>query len=73
MKTNVLAVLAILMMGTACNSDKGPRYLNTSLSVEKRVDDLVARMTLEEKVSQMAYTAEAIDRLGIPEYNWWNE
>jgi beta-glucosidase len=73
MKTNVLAILAIFIMGTACNSEKGSKYLNTSLSVENRVDDLVSRMTLEEKVSQMAYTAEAIDRLGIPEYNWWNE
>src|SRR5690606_28729042 len=35
--------------------------------------DLVSRMTLEEKVSQMGYGAPAIERLGIPAYNWWNE
>src|SRR3954451_12384517 len=50
-----------------------PPYKNTSLSIEKRVDDLVSRMTLEEKVSQMMNGAGAIGRLGIPEYDWWNE
>lgn len=34
---------------------------------------LVAQMTLEEKVNQLRYTAPAIPRLGVPEYNWWNE
>ncbi|HEX5171299.1 MAG TPA: glycoside hydrolase family 3 C-terminal domain-containing protein [Cyclobacteriaceae bacterium] len=47
--------------------------MDTSLSVEDRVDDLVGRMTLEEKISQMSNSAPAIERLGIPEYNWWNE
>lgn len=35
--------------------------------------NLVSKMTLEEKMSQMLYESKAIDRLGIPEYNWWNE
>jgi beta-glucosidase len=48
-------------------------YKNPSLPVEKRVEDLVSRMTLEEKVSQMMNAAPAIERLGIPEYEWWNE
>ncbi len=42
-------------------------------AMEERVADLVSRMTLEEKVSQMVYDAPAIERLGIPKYNWWNE
>ncbi len=50
-----------------------PRYLNLELSVEERVNDLVSRMTLEEKISQMRYDAPAIERLNIPRYNWWNE
>jgi beta-glucosidase len=49
------------------------RYLDPDLPLEERVSDLVARMTLDEKVSQMLYNASAIERLGIPEYNWWNE
>src|SRR5215207_8869949 len=48
-------------------------YLDPTLSVERRVDDLVSRMTLDEKVSQMVNAAPAIPRLGIPEYEWWNE
>ncbi|HPB01159.1 MAG TPA: glycoside hydrolase family 3 N-terminal domain-containing protein, partial [Candidatus Marinimicrobia bacterium] len=50
-----------------------PDYLNSNLPVSVRVDDLIARMTLEEKVSQMVNNASAIPRLQIPEYNWWNE
>ena len=50
-----------------------PAYKNPKLSVEVRVNDLVSRMTLPEKVSQLAHTADAIPRLGIPEYDWWNE
>ena len=48
-------------------------FLNPNLSIEKRVDDLAGRMTLEEKIGQLMHAAPAIDRLGIPEYNWWNE
>src|SRR5215470_8937227 len=48
-------------------------YQNPSLSFDARVADLVGRMTLEEKVSQMKDVAPAIPRLGIPAYNWWNE
>jgi len=48
-------------------------YQDPSLPIEKRVDDLVARMTLEEKVSQMVNAAAPIERLGIPAYDWWNE
>ncbi|CDM65133.1 glycoside hydrolase family 3 C-terminal domain-containing protein [Pyrinomonas methylaliphatogenes] len=50
-----------------------PPYKDPSLPVEKRVEDLVARMTLEEKVSQMVNAAAPIERLGIPAYDWWNE
>ena len=48
-------------------------YTNPSLPIAQRVDDLVSRMTLEEKVLQMQHTAPAIPRLGIPSYDWWNE
>jgi beta-glucosidase len=48
-------------------------YQNQSLPFETRVNDLVSRMTLEEKVQQMKDVAPAIERLGVPEYNWWNE
>ena len=38
-----------------------------------RARELVSLMTLDEKISQMVYPAAAIERLGVPEYNWWNE
>lgn len=50
-----------------------PVYLDESRSFEERARDLVSRMTIEEKVSQMLFNAPAIPRLGIPRYNWWNE
>lgn len=51
----------------------GYPFRNPKLSVKERVDDLIARLTLEEKVKLMKHNAPAIERLGIPAYNWWNE
>ncbi|GHT22921.1 glycosyl hydrolase [Bacteroidia bacterium] len=48
-------------------------FKDSNLPVEKRVSDLVSRLTLEEKVLQMLNDAPAIERLGVPAYNWWNE
>jgi beta-glucosidase len=48
-------------------------FQNASLAIDERVNDLVSRLTLDEKVKQMLYNAPAIPRLGIPEYNWWGE
>jgi beta-glucosidase len=50
-----------------------PAYKNPSLPTEKRVDDLISRLSLEEKVRQMQHTAPAIPRLGVPSYDWWSE
>jgi beta-glucosidase len=48
-------------------------FMNPALPIDQRVSDLVNRMTLEEKVSQMRDHADAIPRLGVPKYDWWNE
>ncbi|MBI5668560.1 MAG: glycoside hydrolase family 3 C-terminal domain-containing protein [Chloroflexi bacterium] len=50
-----------------------PLYKDTLQQPETRAADLVSRMTLEEKVSQTLHDAPAIERLGVPAYNWWNE
>src|SRR5438552_2305792 len=50
-----------------------PVYLDPSLPVSVRVDDLISKMTLEEKASQLVNQARAIPRLQIPEYDWWSE
>ncbi len=81
----LIAVSFILLLNTspltaqsasnaaASAASSRPPYLDPSLSVDQRVNDLVSRMTLEEKTSQMQDVARAIPRLGIPAYNWWNE
>jgi beta-glucosidase len=73
---SLVLVTALLLLTGACSKkaeSEGFPFLNTALSIEKRVDDLVGRMTLEEKISQMVNDAPAIERLGIPKYNWWSE
>src|SRR5436309_5930638 len=68
-----LAALVCFAALAARVSAQTPDYQNPDLPFERRVADLVSRMTIEEKVSQMQDVAPAIDRLGIPRYNWWNE
>ncbi|MCX2680250.1 glycoside hydrolase family 3 C-terminal domain-containing protein [Galbibacter sp. EGI 63066] len=48
-------------------------FYDPSLSIEERVEDLISRLTLEEKSLQMMHNTPAIDRLGIPPYSYWNE
>ncbi len=48
-------------------------FLNPALPTEKRVEDLISRMTLEEKASQLVNQARAIPRLNVPAYDWWSE
>lgn len=48
-------------------------FQNPDLPLEKRIEDLLGRLTLEEKVGQMLHESRAVDRLGVPAYNWWNE
>ena len=48
-------------------------FHDPDLPIEARLDDLLARLTLDEKAAQMLHEAPAIPRLGIPAYNWWNE
>ncbi|GIZ10214.1 glycoside hydrolase family 3 C-terminal domain-containing protein [Flavobacterium sp. UMI-01] len=67
-----LVWLIVLQSCISFAQEKLP-YLDTSLSFEKRVDDLVARMTLEEKVGQMMNNAPAIPRLQVPAHEYWNE
>src|SRR5262249_17720869 len=50
-----------------------PPYLNPDLPAATRAADLVSRMSLEEKISQLTNDAAAIPRLGVPAYEWWNE
>jgi beta-glucosidase len=62
-----------IIISANCFAQTQYPFQNTSLSFEQRVNDLVSRLTLEEKVAQMSDVTPAIPRLGIPAYDWWNE
>jgi len=69
----LLAALIAPILGQQAPTGDRPPYLNPSLPLGQRVDDLVSRMTVEEKASQFSSTSAAIPRLQIPAYNWWSE
>lgn len=71
----LMFVVLTLLSGLAAaqQTDAIPAWKNPDLPAEQRAADLVAHMTLEEKVQQMQDQAPAIPRLGVPAYGWWNE
>lgn len=76
--TAILPVLAAFALSPSSARAQAPSpkempISDPSLPVSQRVDDLVSRMSLEEKVSQLTDRAAAIPRLNVPAYNWWNE
>jgi beta-glucosidase len=68
-----LFVAAFHSVAQTTPSASAPAYLNPSLPFSERAGDLVARMTLEEKASQLVNQARAIPRLQVPGYDWWSE
>lgn len=73
MKKYILFLSSVILSFNNLFADESPSYLNTDLDIDVRVEDLVNRMTLEEKISQMSYESPGIERLGIKPYVWWNE
>lgn len=73
MKKNFLFLLLSSIFIFSCQEKYKYAFQNPDLTPEERAKDLVSRLTLEEKVAQMLNDAPAIDSLGIPSYNWWNE
>ncbi|MFI5453103.1 glycoside hydrolase family 3 C-terminal domain-containing protein [Pedobacter sp. UC225_61] len=68
----IALIACLILFFSALKAQEAP-YLNPSLPLDSRVQDLLKRMTLEEKALQMNSNAPAIDRLKMPAYNWWNE
>lgn len=79
--TRFLLMMAIMGTLAGCakqsvRDDSNPSHLpfrNSALDLDARVEDLMSRMTTEEKIAQLFNDAPGIDRLGIAPYNWWNE
>src|SRR5436190_5999752 len=73
MKKIFFSILLVISYSAFAQDYKSFPMWDPSLPMEQRVNDVVSRLTLEEKVKQMLNATPAIPRLGIPAYDWWNE
>ncbi|HYM76783.1 MAG TPA: glycoside hydrolase family 3 C-terminal domain-containing protein [Candidatus Dormibacteraeota bacterium] len=78
METRLRAValafsLLLIILPCAAQSNSGALYLDPSKPIDARVDDLIKRMTLEQKATQLVNQARAIPELQVPNYDWWSE
>ena len=73
MKRIILSLLAIICILSLKAQTASLPYLNPQLKAEQRADDLLSRLTLEEKVRLMMDTSPSIEHLQIPQFQWWNE
>lgn len=73
----ILLLLSVFSVLLSCKRQAAEKYRfsfqNPELSMDQRVDDLVAHLSLDQKISQLMNQSPAIDTFGIPEYNWWSE
>ena len=72
MKKRIVILLAACFCVSIVNAQLLP-YQDATLSAGQRADDLLSRLTLDEKVSLMMNASPAIERLGVPQFQWWNE
>ncbi|MDD4516087.1 xylan 1,4-beta-xylosidase [Massilibacteroides sp.] len=74
MRQLTLSALIVFLSVSSCSKKQYDYpFRNPDLPVEERVDNLLSLLTPEEKIAQMMNRTPAIERLGIPEYDWWNE
>lgn len=73
MKKITLSLFLVIFCFAAFAQNENFEFLNTNLPIEERVELLVSQMTVQEKIDQLVYTSAAVERLKVPEYNWWNE
>jgi len=70
-RLHLLIALLLTLAGTG--TAEAQPFRDATLPQQSRVDDLLSRLSLEEKVELLGYRSKAVDRLSIPAYNWWNE
>lgn len=68
-----ILLFIILLLSQSLLAQKNYIFRDEKLSIETRVQNLLEQLSLEEKISLLGYNTQAIPRLGIPAYNWWNE
>lgn len=73
MKKKLLVVYICSLFGTHMVAQYKYPFLDPDKTIEERADHIVSLLTLDEKIKQMMNNAPAVERLGIPPYNWWNE
>lgn len=73
MKKFILSIAALFIFaGMSAQKPQFP-FNDPDLPTDQRIEDLLGRLTLEEKVGMMMNGSAGVERLGIPDYNWWNE
>ncbi len=73
MKKTIITIASVLLMFASAFAQEVLPFRNHELLREERIDDLISRLTLQEKVNMMMHGSKGVERLGIPDYNWWNE
>ncbi len=73
LKTVLIAIGMLAGSAVFAQANKNIPFWDTNLTFQQRADDIVGRLTLDEKVAQMLHAAPAIPQFGIPACNWWNE
>ncbi len=73
MKRIILPIIIMFICTVVGAQNENFDFLDSNLPFDERADILVSQMTLQEKIGQLVYTSPAIERLQVPEYNWWNE
>jgi beta-glucosidase len=71
--TKLFLITALVLLTSVFQLKAIDNWKNTTLSFGERTNDLISRLTIEEKTQLMRYDSPAVARLGIPAYNWWNE
>lgn len=74
-RINLFLICLLLLASSTIKGQQAnvPAYENYTLPIDERVDDLISRMTIEEKASQMMDAASALPKLNVPQYGWWSE